>query len=123
MRRENGRRVFVVGRGEIRSVPYESVAQADEVCLPSVFVRPLFLSYSYRSYNALHDTPDTALSEIAIHTLRLLRDAVVKFTFRLVQRAIVLREQEMKAKLHTKVWRLAENQVRSTLIPFPKYTC
>lgn len=64
-----------------------------------------------RIYQSLHDVPDSVVSEISIHTLRLLRDELVQFLFRIVQHVVISREQEMKAKMHTKVWRLAENQV------------
>lgn len=58
--------------------------------------------------------PDDVVSEISIHTLRLLRDQLVQFVLKTVRRSVVSREQEMSAKMHTKVWRLAENQVRTT---------
>ncbi|GJE94726.1 hypothetical protein PsYK624_108970 [Phanerochaete sordida] len=62
-----------------------------------------------RTYQGLHDVADAVASQISIHTLRLLREELVQFIFRVVQHAVISREQEMKAKVHTKVWRIAEN--------------
>lgn len=70
-----------------------------------------------RTYNQLHDVPDDVLSEISIQTLRTLRNEVVRFIFRVVQRAIISREQEMISKIHTKVWRLGDNQESSRFHP------
>lgn len=64
-----------------------------------------------KMYNNLHDISDSVVTEISIHTVQRLRDELVRFMVRLVQRTIVSREQEMRAKMHTKVWRVAENQV------------
>ena len=63
-------------------------------------------------YNNLHDVPGSVVTEISIQTIQRLRDELVGFIVELVQRAVVSREQELLAKMHTKVWRVAENQVR-----------
>ena len=64
-------------------------------------------------YNGLHDVDDSVVTEISMDTVKRLRDELINFLVQLVQRTIVLREQEMRSKMHTKAWRLAENRVCS----------
>ncbi|TBU29959.1 hypothetical protein BD311DRAFT_755524 [Dichomitus squalens] len=72
------------------------------------------ISKLMRTYNELHDVPESVVSSISGETLRMLRSLVVHFVAEVMSRAIVWREQERVAKLQTKAWRLRENQVIST---------
>ncbi|KAF7798855.1 hypothetical protein EIP86_010082 [Pleurotus ostreatoroseus] len=64
-----------------------------------------------KTYSSLENAAPGVSCQISADALRLLLAHVVYFTTRLVRQVIVSREQEMVAKMHTKVWRLASNQV------------
>ncbi|CCM03568.1 uncharacterized protein FIBRA_05704 [Fibroporia radiculosa] len=68
-------------------------------------------------YNRLHDVPASIASHISTDLIRLLYAHVAHFTAQLMHRAITLREQERRAKMHTKAWRMGRNgdMVSSTI--------
>ncbi|KAJ3554760.1 hypothetical protein NM688_g2943 [Phlebia brevispora] len=69
------------------------------------------ISRFMRTYSALWDADPGVNLHISADVLRLMLAHVVYFTTQVVRMAMVSREQEIMAKVHTKVWRIATNQV------------
>ncbi|KAI0917108.1 hypothetical protein AcW1_007610 [Taiwanofungus camphoratus] len=65
-------------------------------------------------YNKLNDVPLSVVSQVSCDTIQLLHIHAVAFLTRLMHRAIVSAGQERLAKMHTKAWRLGDNQVITT---------
>ncbi|OCH85201.1 hypothetical protein OBBRIDRAFT_839153 [Obba rivulosa] len=64
-----------------------------------------------RLYSVLDEEQDDLTTQIHVDVVKLLSAHVVDFVTRAIHRIVVVREQERLAKVQTKVWRLAENQV------------
>jgi hypothetical protein len=60
-------------------------------------------------YKVAHDSdPQNNLANTAINyeVIKLLADLVVRFITKVIGRTIVLKEQEVRLKEHTKIWKL-----------------
>lgn len=73
-------------------------------------LHPIGISKLMQLYNRLHDVPPSVGSQISGEVMKLLNAHVIHFTTQLVHRTVIVREQEQLAKMHSKVWRLGENQ-------------
>jgi len=63
----------------------------------------------------LHEDGSTVATHISYETIQLIRAHVIRFVTDLVHRTILVREQELRSKSHTKVWKISDAQVVAPL--------
>ncbi len=68
----------------------------------------------------MNDTADEVDPQISLTVLKTLHASVVVFVYEVVKRSLMVREQEMKGKSHSRVWRKQGGQVRLSASPSEK---
>ncbi|EPQ52948.1 hypothetical protein GLOTRDRAFT_139932 [Gloeophyllum trabeum ATCC 11539] len=102
-----------------KTLPYRFKAELEELGVDTAFLRDNHMSLFHpagfgrlmRLYGSLQPDDENSTVAIAGSTIQFFHSHLVHFVEEAVQRAIVSREQELQMKLHTKVWRVSDDQV------------